>query len=88
MKKFFGLGLLALLTTAYFTSSCSRDEFSGSLLEAKKATFNDNFIAEYGNIAPKVIFISEWVIFILLYSIKCLNLVPKLLFWPQNYKII
>ena len=52
MKKFFGIGLLALLTTAYFTSSCSRDEFSGSLLEAKKATFNDNFIAEYGNIAP------------------------------------
>jgi hypothetical protein len=52
MKKFFGIGLLALLTTAYLTSSCSRDEFSGSLLEAKKATFNDNFIAEYGNIAP------------------------------------
>ena len=52
MKKFFGIGLLALLTTAYFTSSCSRDDLSGSLLEAKKATFNDNFIAEYGNIAP------------------------------------
>jgi len=43
---------LALLTTAYFTSSCSRDEFSGSMIEAKKAAFNDNFIAEYGNIAP------------------------------------
>ncbi len=52
MKKFFGIGLLALLTTAYFTSSCSRDEFSGSMIEAKKAAFNDNFIAEYGNIAP------------------------------------
>ena len=36
MKKFFGIGLLALLTTAYFTSSCSRDEFSGSMIEAKK----------------------------------------------------
>ena len=52
MKKFFGLGLLALLTTAYLTSSCSRDDFSGSMIEAKKAAFNDNFIAEYGNIAP------------------------------------
>ena len=52
MKKFFGIGLLALLTTAYLTSSCSRDEFSGSMIDAKKATFNDNFIAEYGNIAP------------------------------------
>ena len=52
MKKFFGIGLLALLTTAYFTSSCSRDDLSGSMIEAKKATFNDNFIAEYGNIAP------------------------------------
>ena len=52
MKKFFGIGLLALLTTAYFTSSCSRDEFSGYMIEAKRATFNDNFIAEYGNIAP------------------------------------
>ena len=52
MKKFFGIGLLALLTTAYFTSSCSRDDLSGSMIEAKRATFNDNFIAEYGNIAP------------------------------------
>ena len=52
MKKFFGIGLLALLTTAYFTSSCSRDDLSGSMIDAKKATFNDNFIAEYGNIAP------------------------------------
>ena len=52
MKKFFGIGLLALLTTAYLTSSCSRDEFDGTLLEAKKATFNENFVAEYGQIAP------------------------------------
>ena len=51
-KKFFGIGLLALLTTAYFTSSCSRDDFSGSVIDAKKATFNDNFIAEYGQIDP------------------------------------
>ena len=48
MKKFFGIGILALLTTAYLTSSCSRDEFSGSLLEAKKNAFNENFISEYG----------------------------------------
>ncbi len=52
MKKFFGIGLLALLATAYLTSSCSRDDLSGSLLEAKKATFNENFVAEYGQIAP------------------------------------
>ena len=50
MKKFFGIGLLALLTTAYFTSSCSRDDLSGSMIDAKKATFNDNFKSEYGNI--------------------------------------
>jgi hypothetical protein len=44
MKKFFGIGLLALLTTAYFTSSCSRDEFSGSMIEAKAEAFNEVFI--------------------------------------------
>lgn len=52
MKKFFGIGLLALLTTAYFTSSCSRDEFSGSMIDAKKEAFNDNFKSEYGEIDP------------------------------------
>lgn len=52
MKKFFGLGLLALLTTAYLTSSCSRDEFSGSIIESKKEAFSENFKAAYGNINP------------------------------------
>ena len=51
-KKFFGLGLLALLTTAYFTSSCSRDDFSGSVIEEKQNAFNENFVAEYGEIDP------------------------------------
>ena len=52
MKKFFGIGLLALLTTAYLTSSCSRDEFSGSIIESKKEAFSENFKAAYGNINP------------------------------------
>ena len=52
MKKFFGIGLLALLTTAYLTSSCSRDDLSGSIIEEKQNAFNDNFIAEYGQIDP------------------------------------
>ena len=53
MKKFFGIGLLALLTTAYLTSSCSRDDFSGSMLEAKKAAFDEAFRDVYGNPDPK-----------------------------------
>ena len=53
MKKFFGIGLLALLTTAYFTSSCSRDEFSGSMIEAKKEAFNEVFIETYGTPNPQ-----------------------------------
>ena len=53
MKKYFGLGLLALLTTAYLTSSCSRDDFSGSMLEAKKAAFDEAFRDVYGNPDPK-----------------------------------
>lgn len=53
MKKFFGIGLLALLTTAYFTSSCSRDEFSGSMIEAKKEAFNSVFIETYGEPDPQ-----------------------------------
>ena len=52
MKKYFSTGLLALLTTAYLTSSCSRDDFSGSIIEAKKQAFSDNFKAAYGNINP------------------------------------
>ena len=53
MKKFFGIGLLALLTTAYLASSCSRDDFSGSIIEAKKQAFSDNFKEAYGNIDPQ-----------------------------------
>lgn len=53
MKKFFGIGLLALLTTAYFTSSCSRDDFSGSMIEAKKEAFNSVFIETYGEPDPQ-----------------------------------
>lgn len=52
MKKYVSTGLLALLTTAYLTSSCSRDDFSGSIIEAKKQAFSDNFKAAYGNINP------------------------------------
>lgn len=53
MKKFFGIGLLALLTTAYLTSSCSRDEFSGSLLEAKAEAFKNAFKEVYGDPDPQ-----------------------------------
>lgn len=53
MKKFFGIGLLALLTTAYFTSSCSRDEFSGSMIDAKKEAFSSVFIDTYGEPDPQ-----------------------------------
>lgn len=52
MKKYVSTGLLALLTTAYLTSSCSRDDFSGSIIEAKKQAFSDNFKAAYGTINP------------------------------------
>ena len=52
IKKFFSTGLLALLTTAYLTSSCSREDFSGSIIESKKQAFSDNFRAAYGNINP------------------------------------
>jgi hypothetical protein len=53
MKKFFGIGLLALLTTAYLTSSCSRDEFSGSMIDAKKEAFSSVFIDTYGEPDPQ-----------------------------------
>jgi hypothetical protein len=53
MKKFFGIGLLALLTTAYLTSSCSRDEFSGSIIESKKEAFSSVFIDTYGEPDPQ-----------------------------------
>ena len=52
-KKFFGIGLLALLTTAYFTSSCSRDDFSGSVIDAKAEAFNEVFIETYGTPNPQ-----------------------------------
>lgn len=53
MKKFFGIGLLALLATAYLTSSCSRDEFDGTLLEAKAEAFNNAFKDVYGDPDPQ-----------------------------------
>jgi hypothetical protein len=53
MKKYVSTGLLALLTTAYLTSSCSRDDFSGSIIDAKKQAFSENFIAAYGKINPQ-----------------------------------
>ena len=52
-KKFFGIGLLALLTTAYFTSSCSRDDMSGSMIDAKAEAFNEVFIETYGTPDPQ-----------------------------------
>ena len=53
MKKFFGIGLLALLATAYLTSSCSRDEFDGTLLEAKAEAFSNAFKEVYGDPDPQ-----------------------------------
>ena len=52
IKKYCSLGLLALLTTAYLTSSCTDNDFSGSVIDAKKQAFSENFIAAYGNINP------------------------------------
>ena len=42
------MGLLALAATTYISTSCSRDEFSGSVLEAKQLAFENSFISEYG----------------------------------------
>ena len=53
MKKFFGIGLLALLATAYLTSSYSRDEFDGTLLEAKAEAFSNAFKEVYGDPDPQ-----------------------------------
>lgn len=53
MKKFLGIGLLALLATAYLTSSCSRDEFDGTLLEAKAEAFSNAFKEVYGDPDPQ-----------------------------------
>ena len=51
MKKLLSTGLLALLTTAYLTSSCS-DELSGSIIDAKKTAFSNIFIEAYGQPDP------------------------------------
>ena len=48
MRKSFITGMLALVATAYIATSCSRDEVSGSILEAKQQAFESSFIAEYG----------------------------------------
>lgn len=42
------MGVLALVAIAYIATSCSRDEVSGSILEAKQQAFESSFIAEYG----------------------------------------
>jgi hypothetical protein len=42
------MGVLALVAVAYIATSCSRDEVSGSILEAKQQAFESSFIAEYG----------------------------------------
>ena len=48
MRKSFIMGMLALVATAYIATSCSRDEVSGSILEAKQQAFESSFVAEYG----------------------------------------
>ena len=53
IKKYCGLGLLALLTTAYLTSSCTDNDFSGSVIDAKKQAFSDIFIEAYGQPDPQ-----------------------------------
>ena len=42
------MGVLALAATTYISTSCSRDEFSGSILEAKQQAFESSFVSEYG----------------------------------------
>ena len=48
MRKSFITGMLALVATAYIATSCSRDEVSGSILEAKQQAFESSFVSEYG----------------------------------------
>ena len=48
MRKSFITGMLALVATAYLGTSCSRDEVSGSILEAKQQAFESSFVSEYG----------------------------------------
>ena len=37
-----------LIAIVSMTTSCSRDEFSGSIMEAKQQAFESTFISEYG----------------------------------------
>lgn len=46
------MGMLAFAATAYISTSCSRDEFSGDVLESKKQAFESVFKSEFGNIDP------------------------------------
>ena len=52
MKKTFITGALALVTVAYVVTGCSRDEFTGDLIEAKKQAFEQVFKSEFGDIDP------------------------------------
>ena len=47
------MGMLAFAATAYISTSCSRDEFSGDVLESKKQAFESVFKSEFGNIDPE-----------------------------------
>ena len=49
MRKSLITGVLALAATAYIVTSCSRDEFSGDVIEAKKQAFDNVFKSEFGN---------------------------------------
>ena len=52
MRKSLIMGMLAFAATAYISTSCSRDEFSGDVLESKKQAFESVFKSEFGNIDP------------------------------------
>ena len=49
MRKSLMMGVLALVAIAYIATSCSRDEFSGDVIEAKKQAFDNVFKSEFGN---------------------------------------
>jgi len=53
MRKSLIMGMLAFAATAYISTSCSRDEFSGDVLESKKQAFESVFKSEFGNIDPE-----------------------------------
>ena len=52
MKKSLISVVSALVAIVYITTSCSRDEFSGDLIESKKQAFESVFKSEFGNIDP------------------------------------